>query len=131
MREKRIIFVPTVTLGHYKDPTVELIKSIDLQAKQLIVGGYAESVIIDQNVCLWCNEEAILLNLPGNRLITTAIGQELNIHGDFFLSGLDKNGQATGMTGRQIQRWLPRIRKAPILSVLGRRGRSFDYRPIA
>ena len=60
-----------------------------LEAFQAAVGGYIETVGLDANVVLVCNEEGKNLGLPLNRPLTDNHGLPYDmICGTFFLAGL-------------------------------------------
>jgi hypothetical protein len=71
-----------------------------LDAMQAQVGGLIEVVRVD-GLDLICNEEGLLLSLPYNR---TVGGHR--IHGDFFLSRHDEDGEAVSVTTDDIKRFV-------------------------
>lgn len=64
-----------------------------LRAKQKIVDGLIEVVHIEDGICLICNEEGMLLELPKHR----------GIHGTFLIVG-DMDGEFISLTDEQITR---------------------------
>ena len=59
-----------------------------LRTMQNIVGGYIQTVHLDDSVVLVCNEEGKFMNLPPNRGLRDKNGQMYDIvFGTFFLCG--------------------------------------------
>lgn len=55
-----------------------------LEAMQELVGGYIETVTLEDGLVLVCNEEGRMNDLPLNALVTTRYGRQ-SIYGDFFI----------------------------------------------
>ena len=80
-----------------------------LEAMQEIVGGYIETVPINENIVLVCNEEGKLKNLPKNRDLVWKLGEvdgkQLIVHrdticGDAFICG-KKDDEFRSLTARE------------------------------
>ena len=74
-----------------------------LEAKQQLVGGLIEVsyLLNDDEVCIICNEEGKIMNLPLNRLIGPDI-----IAGPFLIVGDDyENGDFKSLTEEQITKY--------------------------
>lgn len=74
-----------------------------LEAKQQLVGGLIEVsyLLNDNEVCIICNEEGKIMNLPLNRLIGPDI-----IAGPFLIVGDDyENGDFKSLTEEQITKY--------------------------
>jgi len=94
------------------------------------VGGMLEVIQLDDGVELWCNEEALMLDLPLNRVIPakpraapTLFGQpvpifyaspglakpgepgEWRIHGDFFLARSNDDGETVDIDQASIDKY--------------------------
>lgn len=59
-----------------------------LRALQAAVGGLIEIINLEEDVCLLCNEEGKLIDLPGNR----RVGDDI-IAGTFYICGSDGDGE--------------------------------------
>lgn len=107
-------------------PVVETIA--DFAAAQEIVGGYVKHIELDDGVDLWCNEDAIGLELPLNRVFAAAprpapmlFGEpapiiyadpglaqpgepgEWRILGNFFLSRSDDEGDIADLDDASVK----------------------------
>jgi hypothetical protein len=71
-----------------------------LKAMQNIVGGNIELAMLDEIVCLVCNEEGKLLGLEYNR----SVGDDI-IAGTFFLVGDDGEGDFCSLTEEQFRQY--------------------------
>lgn len=69
-----------------------------LDSMQAQVGGMIQIVEVD-GLDLVCNEEGLLLDLPFNRVMGGH-----HIHGDFFLTRHDDEGETTSVTQDDIKR---------------------------
>ena len=81
----------------------EMVIPNTLRAKQKLVGGLIEVCYMpdDSEVCLVCNEEGRINNLPINRVIGRSV-----IHGDFFVVGDDYEvGDFKSLTSKQIKKY--------------------------
>ena len=67
-------------------------KDIDntLEAMQSLVNGYIEMVFIGNDNCIVCNEEGRINGMPYNRIC-----EGYDIYGDFFVVGVDDEGDCT------------------------------------
>lgn len=92
-----------------KEPYLRMIDNT-LEAKQKIVGGYIENVVIslsgsNRYINIVVNEEGKLDNLPVNRIMsfTNSIGQTYldYIHGTFFVSASVEE-EYVGLNEREI-----------------------------
>ena len=70
----------------------------DLEIFQKYVGGYIEAVNAGQGICLVCNEEGKLHNLPTN----FAIGNDVIVGTAVFVA-YGKDGEFAGLTETQTQ----------------------------
>jgi len=70
-----------------------------LQAMHTVVGGYIETVRLNHNTILVCNEEGKLIGLTPNR----RIGKDI-ICGTFFIAGSDAE-DFRDLTFKQIQQY--------------------------
>ncbi len=78
---------------------------VELKDLQNVVGGYIETVYpFDDDVCLVCNEEGKIHNLPWNRPLHDEDGKVIDIiAGTFFLCGVDDDsGEFVSLTDKQI-----------------------------
>lgn len=76
------------------DPVTETFSN-ELASLQKLVDGYIESVRLFDNVCLICNEEGLIHDLPRNRLVR---GEW--IRGNFFVVATD-GPEFTSLTLKQ------------------------------
>jgi hypothetical protein len=95
-----------------EDPVAEDMES-GLEAMQSFVDGRIECVALSPQVDLWCNEEFLFNGSKPNRLVRAMYGNEIPIHGDFFLASHDDEGNTVGLNGAQCEEWLGRMRDAP------------------
>ena len=88
-------------------------KEIDnsLEAMQQIVGGYIQSIPLDNSVALVCNEEGKLEDLPPNRGLRNQNGQMYDIvFGTFFLCGVSADSEYfASLTQEQIEQYRDRF----------------------
>lgn len=102
-----------------------------LDGMQAIVGGYVEVIALADGVDVWCNEDAMGLGLPLNRIFLTegkptppgfedafvidmtdggrpSPGEpaEWRIHGDFFMARHDKDGNTISVTDKDAADYL-------------------------
>lgn len=77
-----------------------------LENLQSIVGGLIEALYpFEDDVAVVCNEEALLLDLPLNRLVDGC-----PIAGTFFVCGLT-NDNFTGLTDAQLKKYMAMFRE--------------------
>ena len=81
MKEKEIKVLMVEPMKH---PEVVLLEN-DLKGLQEAVGGLIEIINLEEKVCLLCNDEGKLIDLPGNR----RIGDDI-IAGVFYICGSDE-----------------------------------------
>lgn len=79
-----------------KNPRVEEIKN-DLDTLQSLVGGYIESVRMEENILLICNEDGKLNGLPPN----FSIGNNVIVGNAVFVA-FDGNDEFTGLSDTQM-----------------------------
>ena len=84
MKEKKIKVLKVEPMKHPE----EAILNNSLQSLQAAVGGLIEIINLEENVCLLCNEEGKLIDLPGNR----RVGDDI-IAGTFYICGSDEGGE--------------------------------------
>jgi len=77
-----------------------------LKGLQKAVGGYIETVYLEDNVVLVCNEEGKLIGLPGNR----SFGNDI-IAGTFFVVGSNDDGDFVSLTEDKIRQYSDRFQK--------------------
>jgi len=77
-----------------------------LEGLQKAVGGYIETVYLEDYVVLVCNEEGKLLGLPGNR----SLGKDI-IAGTFFVAGSNDDGDFVSLTEDKIRQYSDRFQK--------------------
>ena len=88
-----------------KSPYVENIEC-NFDTYQKIVGGYIQTIRLDANTILVCNDDGKILNLPFNRPLFNNEGKVVDyIHGDFFIVGFDGIEDFTDLTKEQINFW--------------------------
>ena len=61
-----------------------------LEAMQELVGGYIETVTLEDGLVLVCNEEGRMNDLSPNASVTTPYGRQ-SIYGDFFICRGERN----------------------------------------
>jgi hypothetical protein len=86
-----------------------------LKPMQDFVGGYIEAVRLTgqyggAGVDLYCDEEFLLKSYAPNRLIRN----DLAIHGDFFISAHDEEGETVGLTEAECAEWLAKAQAWPV-----------------
>lgn len=97
-----------------EEPKVEEMEP-GLKPMQDFVGGYIEAVRLSgeyggAGVDLYCDEEFLLKSYAPNRLIRN----DLAIHGDFFISAHDEEGETVGLTEAECEHWLKVARAWPV-----------------
>lgn len=70
------------------------------------VGGYIETVYLEDDVVLVCNEEGKLNRLPGNR----SLGNDI-IAGTFFVAGSNDEGEFVSLTEDKIRQYSDRFQE--------------------
>jgi hypothetical protein len=92
-------------------PVVEAMTN-DLSAMQALVGGYVETVALDDGVDVWCNDMAIGDGLPCNRWIPSQPPQE--IYGDFFVCRSTDDGEVASLTAADIVKYTAILAIVPV-----------------
>ncbi len=77
-----------------------------LEGLQRAVGGYIETVYLEDCAVLVCNEEGKLLGLPGNR----SLGNDI-IAGTFFVAGSNDDGDFVSLAEDKIRQYSDRFQK--------------------
>lgn len=77
-----------------------------LEGLQKAVGGYIETVCLEDCAVLVCNEEGKLLGLPGN----CSLGNDI-IAGTFFVAGSNDDGDFVSLTEDKIRQYSDRFQK--------------------
>ena len=92
IRDNELMTVVVVEPG--KRPEIQHI-SDTLEARQNIVGGFIECIypFAEPNICLVCNEEGKINNLPPNRTVNDDV-----MAGTFFIAGLTRDGDFRSLT---------------------------------
>jgi hypothetical protein len=78
----------------------------DYKAFQKIVGGTFECIYPDNDTIIYCNDEAKLIGLEGNRKINFDI-----IAGTFFIAGDNHEGETISLTDEQIEKYSERFKE--------------------
>lgn len=95
--------IKVIMVEPMKEPyTAEVEKT--LEGLQKAVGGYIETVFLEDNVVLVCNEEGKLIGLPGNR----SLGNDI-IAGTFFVAGSSDDGEFVSLTEDKIRQYSDRF----------------------
>jgi uncharacterized protein (DUF736 family) len=81
-----------------QEPTVESIDD-SLSGMQSIVGGYIETVYLDGEIILVCNEEGKMTGLPANRSLRGDV-----IMGDCFITAANEEGDFVSLTDEQMKK---------------------------
>ncbi len=89
------------------------VQQITLTTLQFYVGGYVELVRIAPGIDLYVNEEAILRQMPPNRVFSTHWGQNVPILGDAVLVASNDEGETVGLTPEQAAEWLEKMKNTP------------------
>lgn len=93
IRDNELMTVVVIEPG--KRPEIQHIPDT-LEARQNIVGGFIECIyppFAELNMCLVCNEEGKINNLPPNRIVDNDV-----IAGTFFIAGLTRDGDFRSLT---------------------------------
>ena len=69
----------------------------ELKTLQDLVGGHLETVKVNADLSVVCNEEGLILNLPYNRVVNGQI-----IFGNFFITKFDGIDDFTDLTDEDI-----------------------------
>lgn len=93
----------------HKHPTITtLVNDLDALQKAVSIGadyqGLIEIIVIEDGVCLLCNEEGKLISLEGNR----KIGKDI-ITGVFYVVGEDDSGNLTSLPKDKIESYQKRF----------------------
>ena len=97
---KEIIEILTMRVG--REPVAYPICN-RLISMQDVVSGNLESVTLEPNVCLMCNEEGKIKGLKPNRHLP-----EINdtIHGSFFITRIDpETGESIDLTEADVKKY--------------------------
>ena len=89
----------------HKEPYVSEVRD-DYRAYQKIVGGNFECIYPDEDTIIFCNEEAKLIGLEGNRKIGSDI-----IAGTFFLAKDNHEGGTISLSDEQIEKYTSRFKE--------------------
>lgn len=71
-----------------------------LESLQKLVGGYIETVTLNENDVIICNEDALSLSLPYNTSVIT-LGGVIEFHGTIVLAGIEGDGFTNAYHGLQ------------------------------
>lgn len=82
-----------------------------LEGLQKAVGGYIETVFLEDYVVLICNEEGKLIGLPGNR----SLGNDI-IAGTFLVVGSNDDGDFVSLTEDKIRQYSDRFQTPEIFT---------------
>ena len=76
----------------------ELQKAVSIEAGYV---GLIEIIAIDDDICLLCNEEGKLINLPPNR----RVGHDV-VCGTFYILGADsEEGELTSLSDKDVEKY--------------------------
>jgi hypothetical protein len=93
-----------------KEPCPAEIKNT-LKGLQKVVGGLIEPIPLEPGVDLVCNEEAKLLEMPGNR----SLGRDI-IAGTFFVTGSNDEGDFISLPEDKMQKYADMFQKPEIFT---------------
>jgi hypothetical protein len=89
----------------HKEPYVSGVQD-DYRAFQKVLGGNFECIYPDEDTIIFCNEEAKLIGLEGNRKVDFDI-----IAGTFFLARDNHEGETISLTDAQIEKYTARFKE--------------------
>jgi hypothetical protein len=92
----------------HKEPYIANIPD-DYKSFQKIVGGTFECIYPDENTVIFCNDEAKLIGLEGNRKINSDI-----IAGTFAIAGDNHEGDTISLTDEQIEKYSARFKEPEV-----------------
>jgi hypothetical protein len=99
-----------------EQPRVEEIEPT-LRGMRSIVDGYLQCVPLEDGVDLWCDEEGgpLCKNLPFSRDVAPSSARGYHhLHGPFFLTRHDDEGEATSLTDEDIAVWRFKLWLGPV-----------------
>lgn len=82
-----------------------------LEGLQKVVGGYIETVYLEDDVVLVCNEEGKLMGLSGNRSLENDI-----IAGTFIVVGSNDEGEFVSLTEDRIRQYSDRFQTPEVFT---------------
>lgn len=94
-----------IVVEPHKEPYLANIPD-DYKTFQKIVNGTFECLYPEQDTIIFCNDEAKLIGLEGNRKIGVDI-----IAGTFFVAGDDHEGETISLTDEQIEKYSERFKE--------------------
>lgn len=100
IEDLRVIIVEPNTF-----PRVSIIEN-SLESMQSVVGGYIESIFLDEKTCLIDNSEGKLLGLEPNRRLFSDI-----IVGTFIIVGADDQGEFVSLTDHQVNIYMDKFQE--------------------
>jgi Domain of unknown function (DUF3846) len=83
-------------------------RSTEYNVIKQAVGGWLESIHLDNDLTLYINEEGKLLGLPQNPIATAFFASYYGLHQDvivgdvIFVGGVDEEGYSNGLTDKQV-----------------------------
>ena len=103
VQEQKDKLIKVLIVEPHKEPYVSEVQN-DFRAIQEAVGGNFECIYPDEDTIIFCNEEAKLIGLEGNRKVGSDI-----IAGTFFLAGDNHTGGTISLTDEQIEKYSARF----------------------
>lgn len=97
--------IKVIMVEPMKEPNLTEVENT-LEGLQKAIGGYIETVYLDDYVVLVCNEEGKLIGLPGNR----SLGNDI-IAGTFFVAGSNDEGEFVSLTEDKIRQYSDRFQE--------------------
>lgn len=97
--------IKVIMVEPMKEPNLAEVENT-LEGLQKAVGGYIETLCLEDYVVLVCNEEGKLMGLPGNR----SLGNDI-IAGTFLVVGSNDDGEFVSLTEDKIRQYSDRFQK--------------------
>jgi Domain of unknown function (DUF3846) len=94
-----------------QEPELRNVNNLNLDTMQGLVEGLIEPIYLSDEIVLFDNEEGKYCCEP-NRRIKLAHGYD-TIHGSFFISGMDEEGEAIGLTDAQAKEMMAFVQSLP------------------
>lgn len=102
---------------HLNEVNFEEVNS--LEYLQEAVGGYIEVIRLENDVCIWINEEGKINGMKPNTALLDKNGKIFDvIHGDFVLTAVNEEGDTVPMTMEQVN-YFETLGNRPIIATMG------------